>query len=51
MDGGLTILPIEDGEGDHPKGGGGVTGTGLGKYPSTMLRMVPLPMLRMGRIN
>ncbi len=36
------FLPVAagDGEGDHPKGGGGVPGAG---YPSTMLRMVPLP--------
>jgi hypothetical protein len=36
------------GEGDHPKGGGGVYG-GC-DYPSTMLRMVPLPIYGMGRI-
>ncbi len=34
----------EHGEGDHPKGGGGVTGTGLANYPSTPLRGVPLPI-------
>jgi sugar transferase (PEP-CTERM/EpsH1 system associated) len=28
-------LPIADGEGDHPKGGGGVIGPGLVSYPST----------------
>ena len=32
------------GEGDHPQGGGGVKGTGRASYPSTMLRMVPLPI-------
>jgi error-prone DNA polymerase len=32
------------GEGDHPKGGGGVSGTGLANYPSTPLRGVPLPI-------
>jgi error-prone DNA polymerase len=32
------------GEGDHPKGGGGVAGTGLANYPSTPLRGVPLPI-------
>jgi hypothetical protein len=46
------ILPAREarGEGDHPKGGGGVAGTGLRQpsYPSTMLRMVPLPILRWG---
>jgi hypothetical protein len=46
--------PCAHGEGDHPKGGGGVTGGDLavarsilkflGSYPSTMLRMVPLPI-------
>jgi hypothetical protein len=33
------------GEGDHPKGGGGVTGGSLRNYPSTRLRLVPLPIL------
>jgi protein ImuB len=36
--------PSPDGEGDHPKGGGGVTGTGRATYPSTPLRGVPLPI-------
>ncbi len=45
----MKFLPIEDGEGDHPKGGGGVKGEICDSDPSTMLRMVPLPMLRMGR--
>ena len=31
------------GEGDQPKAGGGVEGEALVPYPSTMLRMVPLP--------
>jgi hypothetical protein len=37
------------GEGDHPKGGGGVTGSACAFYPSTMLRMVPLPTGFAGR--
>jgi hypothetical protein len=47
------------GEGDHPMGGGGVPGAAPADrgrtpgfrafYPSTRLRLVPLPMLRMGR--
>jgi hypothetical protein len=56
-----TDLPprAKRGEGDHPKGGGGVTGAAPADrartpgfrafYPSTRLRLVPLPMLRMGR--
>jgi 2-C-methyl-D-erythritol 4-phosphate cytidylyltransferase len=46
--------PATAGEGDHPQGGGGVTGSvnavsrqtllRFGSYPSTMLRMVPLPI-------
>jgi hypothetical protein len=39
---GLYILPIPDGEGDHPQGGGGVSHDSM-LDPSTMLRMVPLP--------
>src|SRR4051812_14025723 len=49
----LLVLLIGDGEGDHLKGGGGVTGAEArgsranlalyGNYPSTILRMVPLP--------
>jgi hypothetical protein len=35
------------GEGDHAKHGGGVCA--LPRYPSTILRMVPLPILWMGR--
>jgi hypothetical protein len=56
---GIRFLPIvHDGEGDHPKGGGGVEGGGQtfprsnlrpgALYPSTMLRMVPLPKLAWG---
>ena len=37
------ILPIADGEGDRPKGGGGVYGKSLADHPSTRLRLVPLP--------
>jgi protein ImuB len=37
-----SSLPRSGGEGNHPKGGGGVEG-GSTRYPSTMLRMVPLP--------
>jgi error-prone DNA polymerase len=32
------------GEGDHPKGGGGVTDESSASYPSTPLRGVPLPI-------
>jgi hypothetical protein len=35
--------PTFAGEGDHPRGGGGVVGPGVRNYPFTMLRMVPLP--------
>jgi hypothetical protein len=40
------ILPASEarGEGDHPKGGGGVTGEACAIYPSTRLRLVPLPI-------
>ena len=38
----------QDGEGDHPQGGGGVLSLAP-EYPSTMLRMVPLPTLRVER--
>ncbi len=43
MRGGSHILPVRaaHGEGGHPKGGGGVMAP---NYPSTMLRMVPLPI-------
>ena len=34
------ILPIFDGEGDRPQDGGGVS---YAIYPSTTLRVVPLP--------
>jgi hypothetical protein len=39
------ILPIAagDGEGDHAKHGGGVNGEACASYPSTTLRVVPLP--------
>jgi hypothetical protein len=37
------ILPIEDGEGNHSKHGGGVSGSACSGYPSTTLRVVPLP--------
>jgi hypothetical protein len=37
-------LPIEDGEGDHAKHGGGVIDEACSSYPSTTLRVVPLPM-------
>src|SRR4051812_2106916 len=55
---GLKCLPIFDGEGDHLKGGGGVADVSSGilarnagtcaLYPSTTLRVVPLPMLPHG---
>ena len=35
------------GEGDHPKAGGGVSSRAVG-YPSTVLRTVPLPIFRWG---
>jgi hypothetical protein len=40
------ILPASAarGEGDHPKGGGGVIGEACAIYPSTTLRVVPLPI-------
>ena len=51
--------PSTDGEGDRPKGGGGVAAVmpevrtrtaGVGDlYPSTVLRMVSLPTGRAGR--
>jgi hypothetical protein len=39
------ILPIAEGggEGDHAKHGGGVIGSACSSYPSTTLRVVPLP--------
>ena len=37
------ILPVEDGEGDHAKHGGGVIAQACSNYPSTTLRVVPLP--------
>jgi len=39
------VLPVggADGEGDQAKPGGGVTGRGFVNYPSTTLRVVPLP--------
>jgi hypothetical protein len=40
-----TFLPMRThGEGNHPQAGGGVTGSACAIYPSTMLRMVPLPV-------
>ena len=52
------FLPIEDGEGNHAKHGGGVTAVtpafpartaDVGAiYPSTTLRVVPLPIARNG---
>ena len=39
----MIILPIEDGEGDHAKHGGGVLAQSCSSYPSTTLRVVPLP--------
>ncbi len=38
------------GEGDHAKHGGGVIAQASASYPSTTLRVVPLPTLRAGRI-
>jgi hypothetical protein len=40
------ILPASAarGEGDHPKGGGGVITRACANYPSTRLRLVPLPI-------
>src|SRR3954471_12676711 len=53
-----NCLPIEDGEGDQAEPGGGVIGSAWEVtrrasdscviYPSTMLRMVPLPIWRWG---
>jgi hypothetical protein len=40
----FASLPQSGGEGDHPKGGGGVAYEASGNDPSTMLRMVPLPI-------
>jgi uncharacterized membrane protein len=40
----LASLPRSGGEGDHPKGGGGVTDEASASYPSTPLRGVPLPI-------
>jgi hypothetical protein len=41
----IAFLPMRrHGEGDHPKGDGGVNGSACASYPSTMLRMVPLPI-------
>jgi error-prone DNA polymerase len=37
-------LPRSGGEGDHPKGGGGVTDEASANYPSPPLRGVPLPI-------
>jgi hypothetical protein len=39
------ILPVAagEGEGDHAKHGGGVFGEACSSYPSTTLRVVPLP--------
>ncbi len=45
------ILPIDDGEGDQAKPGGGVITEASASYPSTTLRVVPLPMRSMGRIS
>ncbi|HEX8192639.1 MAG TPA: hypothetical protein VF552_07030 [Allosphingosinicella sp.] len=40
----LKFLPIlQDGEGDHAKHGGGVSDEACVLYPSTTLRVVPLP--------
>ena len=39
----MAILPIKDGEGDQAKPGGGAIGRSLASYPSTTLRVVPLP--------
>ena len=40
----FASLPRSGGEGDHPKGGGGGADEASANYPSTMLRMVPLPI-------
>ena len=40
----LASLPRSGGEGDHPKGGGGVSDEASADYPSTPLRGVPLPI-------
>ena len=45
----ILILPIGDGEGDQAKPGGGVDGRSLTSYPSTTLRVVPLPAGSAGR--
>jgi transcriptional regulator len=39
----LYASPLPDGEGDHPKGGGGVTGTGLGRLPLHQAEPGPPP--------
>jgi len=39
----VKVLPIADGEGDPAKRGGGVKGSACDTYPSTTLRVVPLP--------
>ncbi len=44
LDRNLASLPRSGGEGDHPKGGGGVNGKASANYPSTPLRGVPLPI-------
>ena len=46
--GARSSLSRSDGEGDHAKHGGGASGAAR---PSTTLRVVPLPMLCMGRIH
>ncbi|NIJ07082.1 hypothetical protein FHS31_000664 [Sphingomonas vulcanisoli] len=45
----IDILPIADGEGDRSKSGGGEMRDGW-IFPSTVLRTVPLPTLRAGRM-
>ncbi|HYG48378.1 MAG TPA: hypothetical protein VD846_10615 [Allosphingosinicella sp.] len=43
------ILPVEDGEGDQAKPGGGVADQACSICPSTTLRVVPLPAGGAGR--
>jgi hypothetical protein len=45
----IAILPIADGEGEQAKPGGGAAGRSLRHYPSTTLRLVPLPARCTGR--
>jgi hypothetical protein len=45
MKGRIPCLPNRQvGEGDHPKGGGGVADEACSNYPSTTILVVPLPI-------